>query len=221
MIGMPMLLPAFQELIKPQWRAVIEELKMAGGLPVSELSKRIGASYMAVKQHCEELKKLGYLERSRLPRTAVGRPEIFYNLARKADLLFPPMGTEFTLELLDGMRALFGESTPDKLLFQYFQKQQDKWRPLLEKEVSFAKKLQKLVALRGQDGCLTQPLEHGVGWEEFHNPLQTLFERYPRMLAMELRMIEELLGIRVVRSEIPGGRTGQPRVVFAIPSSPA
>jgi predicted ArsR family transcriptional regulator len=74
-----MFLPVFQDLVRPQWRAVLEELKLSGGLPVSELARRVDASYMAVKQHCEELKKLGYLERSRAtgdilqPRGEIGR----------------------------------------------------------------------------------------------------------------------------------------------------
>jgi hypothetical protein len=52
--------------------------------------------------------------------------------------------------------------------------------------------------------------------EEFHNPLQRVFERYPRVVAMEQRMIEQLLGVRVTRRGLPGGRSGQPRVVFEV-----
>ena len=63
-----------------------------------------------------------------------------------------------------------------------------------------------LAAIRRQGLCL----------EEFHNPLQRVFESYPRAAAMEQRMIEQLLGTRVVRRELPGGRTGQPRVVFEV-----
>ena len=129
-----MFLPVFQDLIRPQWRAVLEELKLSGGLPVSELARRVDASYMAVKQHCEELKKLGYLDRSRIPRTAVGRPEIFYSLGAKSDALFPQAGGPFTLDLLQDLKALFGENTPDKLFFQHFQKQYEKWQPLVSTE---------------------------------------------------------------------------------------
>jgi predicted ArsR family transcriptional regulator len=46
-----MLLPVFQDLVKPQWRAVLEQLKLSGGSPVSELAGRVGVSYMAAKQH--------------------------------------------------------------------------------------------------------------------------------------------------------------------------
>ncbi len=214
-----MLLPVFQDLIKPQWRAVLEELKLSGGLPVSELSRRVDASYMAVKQQCEELKKLGYLDRSRIPRTAVGRPEIFYSLGAKSDALFPQAGGAFTLDLLQDLKALFGENTPDKLFFQHFQKQYEKWQPLVAAEPSSAAKAAKLVALRNKEGNFGRSgelAERGLCIEEFHNPLQRIFEAYPRAAAMELRMIEQLLGTRVVRREISGGRSGQPRVVFEI-----
>lgn len=216
-----MLLPPFQDLIKPQWRVVLEELKLSGGLPVSDLARQVNASYMAVKQHCEELKKIGYLDRSRVPRTAVGRPEIFYSLSAKADALFPQAGAAFTLELLDELKSLFGESTPDKVLFQHFARRQEKWRPLLAKAPALAEKAAKLTALRERDGCFIRCLSDGDGGlkiEEFHNPLQRVFERYPRAVAMEQRMIEELLGSRVVRRELAGGRAGQPRVIFEVPA---
>ncbi len=214
-----MLLPVFQDLIKPQWRVVLEELKLSGGLPVSELAKRVDASYMAVKQHCEELKKAGYLDRSRIPRTVVGRPEIFYSLGVKADALFPEAGSGFTLDLLDVLRGQYGDNAPDKLLFQHFQNQQEKWLPMLSKESSLTAKASKLVALRNKEGCSARVGEDpgkGLCIEEYHNPLLRIFERYPRAAAMELRMIEQLLGVRVARRELSGGRTGQPRVIFEI-----
>lgn len=217
-----MLLPVFQDLIKPQWRAVLLLLKQTGGLPVTELAREVDASYMAVKQHCEDLKKLGYLDRSRVPRTVVGRPEIFYSLSNKADSLFPQAGLSFTLDLLDELKSLLGENTPDKLLFQYFQKQQEKWQPALTNARTPLEKVTLLAALREKEGChvrYSASPEKGVSIEEFHNPLQRIFEHYPRAVAMELRMIEQLLGTRVNRRELHGGRNGQPRVVFEVPGA--
>lgn len=215
-----MLLPVFQDLIKPQWRAVLEALKHSGGLPVGDLARQVDASYMAVKQHCEDLKKLGYLDRSRVPRTVVGRPEIFYSLSAKADALFPQAGVGFTLDLLDELKSLLGENAPDKLFFQHFQKQQEKWLPHFPGGQSLPERVTKLAALREKEGCHVRcqvdSVDHAL-IEEFHNPLQRVFERYPRAVAMEQRMIEQLLGTRVSRRELNGGRNGQPRVVFEVP----
>lgn len=214
-----MLLPVFQDLIKPQWRTVLEELKRTGGLPAADLARAAGISYMAAKAHCEELTAAGYVIRTRLPRTAVGRPEIFYSLAAKADALFPQAGVDFTLDLLDEVKRMFGESAPDKLLFQYYEKRTALWSRELANAGSLAEKAVKLAKLRGKDGCLSQcetAPEEPLRIVEHHNPLSRVFERYPRAVAMETRMIEGLLGARVVREELPAGRQGMPRVVFEI-----
>jgi predicted ArsR family transcriptional regulator len=214
-----MMLPEIRDLIKHQWRPILEELKHAGGLPVSELARAIGGSYMAVKNHCDELTQAGYLLRTRLPRTEVGRPEIFYSLAAKADGLFSQAGVDFTLELLDELKLMYGESAPEKLLFQHFRKRREHLAKMLDKCPTPAAKAAKLAALRDKDGGVSryecqpgQPLRI----VECHNPLQRIFERYPRAAAMELRMLEELLDTRVTRRELPGGRESPPRVVFEL-----
>lgn len=209
----------FRDLVKPQWVATIGELKISGGLPVSELARRIDASYMAVKQYCEDLKKLGYLERSRIPRTEVGRPEIFYRLTTKADALFPDVGTTFTLDMLESVRSIFGDSAPERLLFQYFQHRLDEWLPKVSKAKSLVEKATLLAGLRETSGCFSlckYDQDKGFRIEEYHHPLRRIYERYPRAVTMELRMIEQLLGTRVTRTEISGGKSGPARVDFEI-----
>ena len=211
--------PGFRELVKPQWVAAIEELKISGGLPVSELSRRLGTSYMATKQYCEDLNKLGYLARSRVPRTEVGRPEIFYRLSPKAASIFPDAGVSFTLGLLENLKGLFGESAPERLLYQYFQQLQELWQPRLAKASSLVEKATLLAGLREKEGCFGRckyDPENGFRIEEYHHPLQLVFDQYPRAVTMELRMLEQLLGTRVVRREIPGGRSGPARVDFEV-----
>lgn len=214
-----MLLPVFRDLIKPQWQAVIETLKASGGMPVSGISRATGGSYMTVKDHCDRLAKAGFLIRTRLPRTEVGRPEIFYSLAAKADALFTQAGVEFTLELLDELRLMHGESAPEKLLFQHFAKLAVRLEKQLGNLASPAEKARKLATLREKNGCASrceQEPGQPVRIVELHNPLQRIFERYPRTAVMELRMIEQVLGTRVVRSELPGGPQSMPRIVFEI-----
>jgi predicted ArsR family transcriptional regulator len=214
-----MLLPVFQDLIKPQWRLVIETLKAAGGLSISELSRRAGTSYMTAKMHCDELANAGYLTRTRLPRTVIGRPEIFYNLSAKADALFPQAGMEFTLDLLDELRAMHGESAPERLLFQHFTKLGERLEKSFSKFKSIAEKAKKLSALREKEGhashCEIEP-GRPIRIVEYHNPIQRMFERFPRAATMELRMIEHVLGASVIRTELPAGPENTPCVVFEI-----
>jgi predicted ArsR family transcriptional regulator len=214
-----MLLPVFRDLIKPQWLAVIELLKQHGGMPVSEIARQTGSSYMTVKSHCDQLGKAGYLHRTRLPRTEVGRPEIFYSLAAKADALFPQAGADFALDLLEELRAMHGESAPERLLFQHFAKTAARWEKTLEKTTAPAGRARKLAALRVKAGYACEFVQEPgepARIVEYHNPLQRVFERFPRVIAMELRLIEQLLGCRVTRHEIPGGPETTPRVVFEL-----
>ena len=103
-----MLQPVFKDLVKPQWRLALETLKQTGGLTIRELAETLKCSYMAAKSHCEHLTKHGYLKRSRIPRTEVGRPEIFYSIGPKADTLFPQAGDDFALAMLEECQLMFG-----------------------------------------------------------------------------------------------------------------
>lgn len=214
-----MFLPGFDELVKPQWLAVMGALKVNGRMPVAELAAKLGTSYMAAKQPCEALRRLGYVERLRAPRREVGRPEVFYRLTAKADRLFPAAGVDLTLELLDDARELFGETAPDRLLFRHFQRLQERWLPRLAKAGPLAAKAAALCALREREGhccrCHYDPAK-GLRIEEFHHPLAALFERHPRAVGMELKMLETLLGTRVQRREIAGGPHGPSRVDFLL-----
>ena len=214
-----MFLPGFRELVKEGWVKLIEELKVAGGLPVSELSRRLGTSYMGMKDQCDRLVKMGYLERWRLPRQEVGRPEIMYRLAPKSEALFPQAGVSLSLELLEAARALFGAAAPERLLLQYFGQLRDKWRPKLQKGKSLVERATILSGLREKEGCFGRckyDPARGFRIEEYHHPLQAVFAVYPGAISLELRMMEELLGTRVVRKEVPGGRGGPARIDYEV-----
>ncbi len=209
-----MFIPAFHDLLKPQWLGTLTELKTSGGLAVSELSRRLGSSYMTVKQHCEDLTKRGYLKRSRVPRTEIGRPEIFYRLSEKADALFPSIPAGFTLEMLDQIKLLFGENAPERLLFQYFQTQGEGWKVRVGKGTTLLSKAQLFSKLREKEGvfirCLHDPGAGKIILREYHHPLHRIFEAYPRAIALEQRAVEDALGARVTRevSESMGDATG-------------
>jgi predicted ArsR family transcriptional regulator len=177
-------------------------------MPVSELSRTLGASYMTVKQHCEDLTKRGYLMRSRIPRTEIGRPEIFYRLSEKAEAMFPSVPTAFTLDLMDHARQLFGDTAPEKLLFQHFQKQEENWKARVSKGTTLLYRAGLFAKLREKEGCFTSCI-HDEGTEtlilrEFHNPMRPIFEKFPRALSMEMRAMEAALGCQLKREVILG-----------------
>lgn len=206
--------PAVHDLVKPQWLAVLAQLKTSGGMTVPDLCRDKGGSYMTIKAHCDELTERGYLVRTRLPRGGTGRPEILYSLSARADALFAEPGASFSLELLAEARALFGDIAPERMLHQWFQKRADVWKTALDGKTDLAGRAVRLAALRTADGwhsaCESDPLR----LIDYHHPLQRIFDVHPRAIVIEHRMLEALLGVKVRRREQSGGREGMPVIVY-------
>jgi len=195
---------AIQDLAKPQWLAVLSALKRGGGMPITQLAEQLGVSYMAAKQYGEDLTRLGYLERIRTPRTAVGRPEIFYRVATKTDSLFPNTGMALSLELLESSRQLFGENAPERLIYQHFESLRGRWSSEFASASNLRERAQILADLRTASGaiCFFEPSNApSARLLEIHHPLTPLFRNFPRAVGMDTRLIEDLLGTHVERIE--------------------
>lgn len=212
--------PEHREVMRASWALILEAIKMSDGMPVSDLARDLGMSYMGVKQHCVKLAELGYLEEWRVPRAKkeVGRPEKLYRLRPKCDGLFPEAGVGLTLAVLQGVKQLYGESAPEKLLFHHFQQLREQWQPKVRAGKSMVEKATRFVDLRDKAGwfskCHYDP-ETGFRVEEFHTPLAKIYAEYPSAVRMEVQMMEQLLGTKVVRNEVATGK-GRKRVVYEI-----
>lgn len=210
--------PAFHDLLKPQWLDTLAELKVSGGLAVSELARRLDSNYMTVKQHCEDLTKLGYLKRSRVPRTEIGRPEIYYRLSEKAEGIFPSIPEIFTLDMLEQMQRAFGETAPDRLLFQHFKEREEEWKTKLSKGTTLLYKAQLFAKIRTQEGlfisCLHEPETGVITLREFHHPLARVYVKHPRAIEMERRAIEGAFGVKVSRKPAAGSEGAPAHIDF-------
>lgn len=209
-----MFLKTFSDLTRPQWFAIIYAVKRSTGLSVPELAKELKMSYMGVKKHCVALEKLGYLDTWRRPKQ-VGRPEKLYRLTEKANGIFPGIGDEVTLALLDAATQL-DSNAAEKLLFSFFQRQTESYAKKA-KGNSVADRATSLAKLRDQGGYMSSCVydrEAGLRIVECHNPLEPLFDRYPTVERMEEQMFERLLNASVSRSVIKV--SGLRRILFDI-----
>ena len=195
-----MFLKLFRELCRPQWYAIIYAVKRSTGLSVPELAKELKMSYMGVKKHCVALEKLGYLDTWRRPKV-VGRPEKLYRLTDKADEIFPGVGDEMTVTILDAANQL-EPNAAEKLLFAFFQRQGVKIGKKL-KGNSVIDRATSLAKYRDQQGHMSSCVydrEGGLRIVECHNPLQSIYDQYPTVERMEEQMFERLLNAPVERS---------------------
>ncbi len=177
----------------------MHELKRAGGLPVKELARRLGMSYMGVKQHCIELHRDGYLDTWRNPKP-VGRPEMLYRLTRKAHELFPVQSHDMLLAVLAAARELYGPNAPAKLLYVHFREKTEAYRERVRGE-TLAERATWLARLREREGCMAT-CEEGEALRivERHSPMAELFSRFPETEGMERELFEKVLGAKVRRT---------------------
>jgi len=199
----------FQDIAKPSYIGIIGELKRSGGLSVPELSKLLEMSYMGVKQHCVKLEEMGYIKAWRVPRVKVGRPQKLYQLTKKSDPLFPSGGVDLVMALLDGVQANFGATAPEKLLYHYFETQRDVWLGAVRSGKSLVEKATRFADIRTKSGHFCHcHYSAGEGFyiEEYHHPLHEIFKRYPSLVMVETRMIEQALGTQVNREDRRGSQ---------------
>jgi len=182
---------------------ILLRVKRTGGLCVNELSAQLKMSYMGIKQHCDELKKHGYLETWRRAKTT-GRPEKLYRATDKLDELLPQWSNELTLGLLSVVSELNGGTAAERLLHHFFLHKTE--RLLLKiKGATVRARAAELVKLRTADGglCLLESdAEQGLRLVEQHNPLKEVARLYPAVTGMETNMIARLLKANVTRSTV-------------------
>ncbi|MGH8048832.1 MAG: helix-turn-helix transcriptional regulator [Chthoniobacterales bacterium] len=186
------------EIGRSQRLAVLHELKRSNGLPVKELARRLGMSYMGVKQHCLDLQRDGYLDTWRNPKP-IGRPELLYRLTRKTHELFPVQSHDLLLHVLDAAKQLYGPTAPAKLLFVHFREKAEAYRAKLRGE-TLEERARWLARLRDRDGCMAE-CDAGPPLRivERHSPIADLFNVIPESGGMEREMFERVLDARVRR----------------------
>jgi len=188
-----------KNLSKPHWFEIIRLVKCSEGLSVGELAEAMGMSYMGVKKHCVALQKLGYLDTWRRPKD-VGRPEKSYRVTRRIDPLFPQIGNEVSLAILRAAAQL-DVNAAEKILFAFFKDQTDRYAKKISGD-SVQERAERLAEARDAEGYFSQCIyseEEGLRIDEYHNPLQPLFEQYHTLARMEEQMFEKLLGALVTR----------------------
>lgn len=195
-------LKILRNISKPHWFEILELIKCSQGLSVGELSERMGMSYMGVKKHCLAMEKLGYLDTWRKPKE-VGRPEKLYRITKKLAPLFPGVGDDVALSILDAATQL-DPTGAEKLLFTFFRSQAESFAGKVTGD-SVQERAEKLADARNNLGYFSScsySEEEGLRIEEYHNPLQPIFNKFPTLNRLEEQMFEKLLGARVERTEL-------------------
>jgi predicted ArsR family transcriptional regulator len=190
------------EIGRTQRLEIINSLKRSRGMSVNELVEKMRMSYMGIKQHCLILQRDGYLDTWRRPQK-MGRPEMVYRLTRRSHDLFAADSNQFTLELLNSLRDIYGANAPEKLLYSVFEKRTAELKSKVKGD-TIAERAKWLAKQRDNEGYMAQFLpaeKDGPQILECHSPLLNVLEKYPIVARLEQDMFETVLGRKVRREE--------------------
>lgn len=181
---------------------LLMHLKRQGEMTVGQLCDALGITSMAVRRHLVGLQKEGLVD-SRTQRQTRGRPTYFYRLTKKTESLFPSGFQNLAEDILDAVYEKDGQ----KGVMELLQLRNDRLaRQLVEKVcgMSLAEKVQEVTKFFSSSGYMTESeaLPNGDFFIfQRHCAVHDLASQYRQICALEPKLIEQVLEVKVVRQQ--------------------
>jgi predicted ArsR family transcriptional regulator len=191
-----------QELETSTRKVILTMLKTQGKVSVSEMSKQLGITEMAVRRHLNTLERDGLLD-SQLVRQSIGRPTLLYFLTDHADDLFPKNYHHLALDLLVDLLEDEGQERIGLL----FKRREDK---LMSKDqsrmqaMSLEERVSELASIQNENGYMVDWQRNSDGeftLSEHNCPITQVANQYQQACQCELSLFERLLDANVERTE--------------------
>lgn len=203
----------------PHWstrRTLLEMLKTEGALSSQQMAASMGVSPMAVRQHMQELQKVGdviAVDRSR----GKGRPTKFWSLAPRAERHFPDRHRDLILDLLRSVRRTLGEEALESVLDEREEQQVAGYSEKLSDCSDLESRVERLAQIRSEEGYMAEARLTKDGAMELienHCPICSAAAICSGLCSRELQVFERVLGsesgsgVEVERFEhmLSGGR---------------
>jgi len=191
---------------------VLYQLKTRGPLTPTQIAERLAITEVAVRQHLRRLETEGWVETVDAQR-GVGRPARVFAVTAAAAGHFPDTHADLTLDLLDAVRATFGERGLERLIDTRSQRQRRAYRERMRGARSLAERVERLAALRAEEGYLAEWSRSNDGaflLVENHCPICVAARRCQALCRDELAVFRAALGpaVQVERTDhlLAGGR---------------
>lgn len=170
-------------------------LKTQGPRSAQRLAEQLGLTSMGARKQLENLSAEALVEGFDI-RSGVGRPARHWRLTAAGHGRFPDRHEDVTLQLIEGVRELFGEAGLEKLITQREQKSETVYRAHLQGHTDLAARVQALAALRAQEGYMAEALADGEDWLliEHHCPICAAATACQNFCRSELALFQRCLG---------------------------
>jgi predicted ArsR family transcriptional regulator len=181
---------------------IVKLLRRHGTMTVDELSRAIGISSVAVRQHLEVLEAEGLLD-TETERRPIGRPRRVFRLSEAADDLFPKNYSGLALMILEHLEEADG---PEKVA-EVFRGRRKRMERTARDRVA-GRSLQDRVAavaeMQDEAGYMAEwePAEDGSYLLREHNcAICRVARRFTQACENELKLIENLTDAEVTREQ--------------------
>jgi predicted ArsR family transcriptional regulator len=200
----------------PTRQRIIMLLKKAGQMTVAELSKAMGITPMAVRQHLMSLERKRIVEYE-AKKYGIGRPLFLYRLTDRANEIFPNAHTDFLMEVLRTIENMDGREKVDDVFQKISRSHLDEKTRSLHGIEDFTERLIAFTEVLSKDGYLVELEEKDDTFEikQFNCLLTSVVREYPETCSMELDLYREVLGKDLARSQCQ--KDGGAACVYVIP----
>jgi predicted ArsR family transcriptional regulator len=178
-------------------------LKTRGPQRSQQLAPLLQLTSMGVRKHLLTLAAQGLVEAQASANTQtqasaepvaakVGRPQQYWQLTAAGHQYFPDRHADVSLQLIDGVRQLFGEAGLTQLIAQRELAQLQLYQQLLADCGDLAAKVGKLAAIRLEEGYLAEVFRRDGCWylAEHHCPICAAASQCQQFCRSELALFQ-------------------------------
>ena len=130
-------------------------LKSKGSFQTRGLAEVLGVSRQAARLQLEKLADEGLVEHV-TERVGVGRPRRSWSLSEKGHERFPDTHAQMTVELIEGVRAEFGDAGMDRLIKRREQAIEIGYRNTMAGATTVEQRLERLAQIRADEGYMAE-----------------------------------------------------------------
>lgn len=170
-------------------------LKSQGPQSAAALGEQLQMTSMGARQHLIALEAEGWVG-FRDEARGRGRPVRLWHLTEQAWQRFPDTHSELTLQLLDNVQQLFGETGMEQLIQKREQQMLDRYQARLDHQPALADRLAELKELRTREGYMADMRQEEDGswlWWESHCPICAAARACRGFCRSELELFRQLL----------------------------
>ncbi len=177
---------------------ILQFLKMRGPQTAKALGERLGMTAEGARQHLAKLRDAGLVTHADA-REEVGRPKRYWRLSEQGHGRFPDSHAQLTLDILDAVRAEFGDGGVDRLIGVREGNMLSSYGERLAACTSLRERVEALAQARSEEGYMAECRDDGDGGDgylliENHCPICAAATACQNFCRSELEIFQQVLG---------------------------